>query len=113
TFTHPAFADHRPVGFTAGHEAVVAVPLFGAIVVQAPYRGGAGRAGAIRGQQRLEGDAFVSPTVIFFLQQRALFDAASVEVRVDQLGVKAADGYGRCRRRVVGVPDVEAEVDDF
>src|SRR5690606_15932214 len=55
----------------------------------------------------------VGPTVILFLQLRALIHAACVEVRIDELRVKAADRYRRLRRRIVGVPDVEAEVDNL
>src|SRR5690606_40764397 len=43
----------------------------------------------------------------------ALVHAARVEVRVDELRGKTADGHRRLRRRTVGVPNVEAEVDEF
>src|SRR5690606_4859409 len=44
---------------------------------------------------------------------RALLGTARIKVRVDKFGVEAADRHCRLWCRIIGVPDVEAEVDEF
>src|SRR5690606_35278301 len=83
-FAYPAFRNHRAISLATGHEAVVTVELRREVIVQTPYRRGTHRASTLCRQQGLEGNAFIGPAVILFLQFGALVHAAGVEVRIDE-----------------------------